>query len=376
MKIQIACPVIYVDMKIESQIIDDVKPFTAFVLKALSDGYTAKQISDVVGLGDAIIDEEISYLRGIGFLSKEEFGKLSVRGQEFCHLVTAIETIEKLGTKACVELHTGKVISPIFAAQPFPENVPRIPKRVHVNSLYARNYGDALDYAKETHEEALACLTEMQRESLYVQLSFDREEICYSPLQWEYLPPYKVVTTAQGDRVLRFRRSVICIDYTLRDTSLDKYRKILDSLSAVNAVHHELLSEQGQHLSARYEQESRRTKSKYYDNLAGVFIEDGLVRAEPSEDCIDLPMRFNTKSRGWEKSCVEYFQYNIDREANIGEDEGRFQSQITLSSDYHLLEVPFDLFLEYTQKRILLERLVIVLKKCSGGDCNSHRKSL
>jgi hypothetical protein len=269
MQFKLVCPVTKIIIKLYSTELDDVGAFTKFVLQSIAEGYSISEISNVVGLGEAIVQEELSYLEQIGFLVVEnehpETYALSGRGAEFYALMDVIEKVEEESYCALVENYTGEVITLRDFIDENSTNISQsLPIKIQRQLLYNNNYNNSLELFTAEHVELLSKLSEKDRESLYTRLNFDIRETSYIELIADSSDNDLFDTTVVPDDLqsyLSIRSCKLNIKLSLQDTRLNLYRSALNTLRLLLSLDSELLSQKAKNILSLHEEEEQLNKS-------------------------------------------------------------------------------------------------------------------
>lgn len=352
MGVSILCPVIKVRIVIGSKILDDVKRFTGFVMRALFEGYSVADIDAVIGLGEAVVTEEIEYLRKIGFVSGEE-NSFSESGKEYCALMAAVDSANERGIDAYVELFSGKILPYIleaFTDSALDEEAKVLKRSVYISSLYERDYSETKEFIFGRHGDLFDGLNEKQIESVYTQLEFDKGSESFISLTIENIPPLDYEFTVEPKKCINLRRSFVHIRWSAAFISLENYLHKLDLLETLSETEDGILISQFGHSLLK----DRRKESNFnaalqpliYDNFTREFV-DTIPDGNYGEYDIELSCQFDVSAKRWQTPCIDYFKYHIEQNAipNLSLENPFRVARITCDSSYYIQRIPFDLFL-------------------------------
>lgn len=101
------CPVTIGCIKVSSEDLDNLTPFSRFLIWALKSGYCEDEIITTIDLGRAVVVEEKTYLQKIGLIANN--GKLTPAGLKYYMLSEGIKRFNDMQHTIIFNTYTGKI---------------------------------------------------------------------------------------------------------------------------------------------------------------------------------------------------------------------------------------------------------------------------
>jgi len=353
MDISFACPVTRVKLSIGSEILDSAGAFTKFIISTVAEDYSVSKIDTIIDLGETIIEEELEYLKIIGFVKPKDLPDnagfeniqntnnydLTEKGKDFYKLLSAVENFNETEKQVFIEHISGQIVDtkPISADC---KNLPKIEMQSYIQKklFYNKNYANSKEIVLDclSDEE----LSDEKKESIYTILEFNIAEndfFCFS-ISEEDLKNYH--NTRNENKMIVFERDLFKIEYTLSDERLVNYRNVIDTLFKINKFDYELLSQKAIDLLECYENEQNKNKNVkpvYYDNFTGELL-SGNNFAPPYGDA---------KLRVILPEITDFAPFSVEQIVESLVIPESFRIELKNSNKLTVYqEVPFKLFLE------------------------------
>lgn len=245
-RISVFCPINSAIVYVGSDRIDDLGQFTKFILWAISEKYSIREISDTVSLGDMVVEDEVSYLLRIGFLNESETElEISETGQGYLDLIASVEQFNNSPRKTHLNCFTGNVGRPNPAATcSIPDNALRLPEKVSKFIVQNRDYQPLQEYARS---EFMDCFSHLRPEffsSLYFYLYLeDMGEYMFQEYTLPSLPPVSEQFSSSDGTMIILSRGIVCLHFYYEDSRLLRYRTVIDTLEKLSIFDSTLLSQ-------------------------------------------------------------------------------------------------------------------------------------
>lgn len=254
-------PAVQVTIHGHSRMLEHLGDFARFLLWHIGSGYDMGGLEDRIMLPHHVIQEDLDWLREYGMIGGEapDYYLLPL-GKEYYAVIRYLETREKEGIPAVVDLYTGNVMLlkgavPFLRREKLPENALVLKRNIPKFSLSNDNYQNSLDLLQKDAQKDFgvpeACL-----DSFYTTITLEKGGDTYSG--WDTYLECTVEEYIEGaPDGPRFEIAVPIGRYGYRKfyNCLDQVRPVLENARQVMESRPEFLSDAGKRVLQVYEQE-------------------------------------------------------------------------------------------------------------------------
>ncbi|MDR3154589.1 MAG: hypothetical protein LBW85_10065 [Deltaproteobacteria bacterium] len=281
--IELYCPVQEVKITVGSKLLDDMGQFSKFILSAAGEGHTAKEVSETIEIKEYVVNDEMNYLRSIGFIQDGSDGKqlISESGKSYLNLIACVSGFNGKEVKAQLNCYTGMIteLNPRRKRE-LNANDTVLPSQVNRYLVHNRNFENSKDYVISAYEGDFRGLNKTQEDSIYVNVEVeDTRTVDHVKYVLETLPE---LADREGDP--HPKHHVICLERELneyrrvyRNASLEAYRNVLPTLRNVLDFDDTLLSDAAKRLLRLEEAEN------LINGKAGTIVIDAATGEEVPE---------------------------------------------------------------------------------------------
>ena len=275
-------PAVRVTIHGRSRILEHLGEFARFLLWHIGSGYNMGGLEDLIMLPHHVIQEDLDWLQEYSMIGGEapDYCLLPL-GEEYYEVIRYLETREKEGIPAVVDLYTGNVMLlkgevPFLRRENLPEDALILKRNVPQFSLSNDDYQNSLDLLHKDAQREFG-VPAAYLESLYTTITLEGEWDTYLECAVEEY----VENVPEGPRI-DIAVPIGCYGYRKFYNCLDQVRSVLENAWQVMESQPEFLSDAGKRVLQVYEQE----------------------RAEPIQYfCVDLYSREILKSLPLESLC-------------------------------------------------------------------------
>lgn len=301
--IRVWCPVLKARMSLTSDDLEELGPFSRFVLWAVGSGGDPARVEEVTALDSRVISEEFEFLIKIGLLQEDSVSgavTLAERGSRLYRLLTAVDQFNEREVTVQINAVTGEVMAndgdvrrerPQAQSKSQEPDLPVLEERI-IRELYQNE-----DPANAREFRLAHFPLPMQEQEPFREDELDgmHTHLQYEPsLAWRLMEipcipawPHEEVFARTGTELPRepveaeewdeshalfFQLVLHPATFSLTASELDKYRHALPSMEKLQALDPELLGEKALHLLNLSRQEKayrQRLTAVYFDPQSG-----------------------------------------------------------------------------------------------------------
>lgn len=274
------CPMHTVIINAGSDRLNDLGEFTKFVLWAVNEKYSTHDISEAIELSELIVEDELAYLRQIGFVQEENRQPaVTETGLGYLELLTAINLFNTGRHSARLNFFSGDIsdVNPL-AMTAFPVDGYVFPEKVSKFIIQNRDYLPLQTYSKSKFEYIFSHLRPEFYESLYFYMFPDgKDTTVYQKYKASEIPALYQQFSNHGDTMLILERELLKYEFTYTDDRLLYYRTVLDTLEKLHLFDSTLLSDRA-HILLQWKKNERMvntgTAPLLFDGATGTQLED------------------------------------------------------------------------------------------------------
>ena len=280
------CPYSEIRVEIGSDMADEVGVFTKFILEAVQKNYTPEKISSSIAIAISVVEEEIDYLCGIGFINKKENHEfaLTEAGIRFHKLLETIENFNRNSQILMLNRYTSQVEIPFTQEHVPTENSLKLPARTKDIFLKNRNFENSKEIVLSHFHSFFENLTDQQIDSVYIQIT----SAIPGTSRYFYLDKHPSWKENQPQQIhergsIYLKHPIDTITYRYTDNEYEKYKNLIDTLEKIMQFAPDLLSDKAACFlkkAAKIRSANDRNEKVYFDIITGFPVDEAFYLSE------------------------------------------------------------------------------------------------